>query len=113
MFSMSLSRRTFWSYKKRTACSARPDSNCKRHQSDQPTPDPEARPKMPSAELFPPSLGDVLSPLMPTAPIPLQGIAVAEIDAPGNVAYFTKGAMKTLRNWKTQDAKQTLVKADL
>jgi hypothetical protein len=48
-------------------------------------------------QLIPPSLGDLLKPLVPDRLVVLDSIVVSEIDAPGKIAYFTKGAMRALR----------------
>jgi hypothetical protein len=47
-------------------------------------------------QLIPWSLGDVLKPFVPNRSPALDSIVVAEIDAPGNIAYFTKNALRTL-----------------
>lgn len=47
--------------------------------------------------LIPWSLGDVLKPFVPNRSPALDSIVVAEIDAPGNIAYLTKNALQTLK----------------
>lgn len=54
--------------------------------------------RMVPAQLIPPALGDVLRPLIPDRMTVLDSIVVAEIDAPGRIAYFTKDAIDRLRN---------------
>jgi len=49
------------------------------------------------AQLVPPSLGELLKPLLPSRTVVLDSIVVSEIDAPGKIAYFTKDAMLALR----------------
>lgn len=48
-------------------------------------------------QLIPPSLGDLLKPLLPDRQVVLDSILVSEIDAPGRIAYFTKDALVSLR----------------
>ena len=47
--------------------------------------------------LIPPSLGDLLKPLLPDRRVVLDSIVVSDIDAPGKIAYFTKDALRALR----------------
>ncbi len=54
------------------------------------------------AEMFPtrliqPTLADVVKPLIPSGLGKLSSIIVSEIDAPGQIAYFTKNALQSLR----------------
>jgi hypothetical protein len=49
------------------------------------------------AQQIPPSLGELLKPLLPSPAVVLESIVVSEIDAPGKIAYFTKDAMLALR----------------
>jgi hypothetical protein len=53
--------------------------------------------KMSQTRLIPSTLSDVLKPLIPDALANLRSIIVSEIDAPGQIAYFTKEALRTLR----------------
>ena len=48
-------------------------------------------------QLVPWSLGDVLKPFGPNKSPALDSIVVAQIDAPGKIAYFTRDAMLALR----------------
>jgi hypothetical protein len=48
-------------------------------------------------EMIPPSLGELLKPLISDRPARLDSIAVTEIDAPGSIAYLTSDAVRTLR----------------
>jgi hypothetical protein len=48
-------------------------------------------------QLIPASLGSLLKPIVPKSAA-LDSIVVTEIDAPGNIAYFTKDALSTLRS---------------
>jgi hypothetical protein len=48
------------------------------------------------AQLIPWSLGDVLKPFVPNRSPALDSIVVAEIEAPGSIAYLTKDAMRIL-----------------
>ena len=48
------------------------------------------------AQLIPPSLGELLKPLLPDRAVVLDSIVVSEIDAPGKIVYFTKDAMVCL-----------------
>jgi hypothetical protein len=59
-------------------------------------------------QLIPWSLGDVLKPFVPNRSPSLDLIVVAEIDAPGNIAYFTKNALHTLRSMEGQNGKSQL-----
>jgi hypothetical protein len=57
-------------------------------------------------QLVPPSLGDLLKPIVPGRSAALDSIVVTEVDAPGNIAYLTKDALSTLRSmekskWQT------------
>jgi hypothetical protein len=47
-------------------------------------------------QVIPWSLGSVLKPFVPNRSPALDSIVVAEIDAPGSIAYFTKNALRTL-----------------
>ena len=49
-------------------------------------------------QLVPPSLGDLLKPFVPDRSAALDSIVITEIDAPGNIACFTKKALGTLRS---------------
>lgn len=51
-------------------------------------------------KLIAPTLGDLLKPLVPDRSAPLASIVVTEIDAPGNVAYLTADALRTLKSIK-------------
>ena len=62
--------------------------------------------------LVPWSLGDVLKPFVPNRSPALDSIFVAEIDAQGNIAYFTKTALHTLRLMEEQNGKSTLDEED-
>jgi hypothetical protein len=44
-----------------------------------------------------PNLGDLLKAFLPYRPAAVDSILVSEIDAPGNIAYFTKNALRSLR----------------
>ena len=48
------------------------------------------------AQLIPPSLGELLKPLLPDRAVVLDSIVVSEIDAPGKIVYFPKDAMVCL-----------------
>jgi hypothetical protein len=64
-------------------------------------------------QLIPWSLGDVLKPFVPNRSPALDSIVVAEIDAPGNIAYFTKNALRTLRSAEETNGRPALAEADL
>jgi hypothetical protein len=49
-------------------------------------------------QLIPPSLGDLLKPFVANRSGALDSIIVTEVDAPGNVAYLTKDALRTLKS---------------
>jgi hypothetical protein len=49
-------------------------------------------------QLIPTSLGDLLKSFVPDRSALLDSIVVTEVDAPGNVAYLTKDALRTLRS---------------
>lgn len=49
-------------------------------------------------QLIPPSLGDLLKPLVPDRSARLDSIVVAEVDTSGSIAYFTKSALRTLKS---------------
>ena len=53
--------------------------------------------RMSPRRLLPSTLSDVLKPLIPDGLAKLSSIVVSEIDAPGQIAYFTKEALQTLR----------------
>jgi hypothetical protein len=53
--------------------------------------------RMVPTHLIPPTLGDVLRPLIPNTSSALDSIAVSEIDVPGNIAYFSQSALRSLR----------------
>jgi ParB-like chromosome segregation protein Spo0J len=50
------------------------------------------------AQLIPPSLGALLKPLVADRSGVLDSIVVTEVDAPGNIAYLTKDALRTVRS---------------
>jgi hypothetical protein len=50
-----------------------------------------------SEQLIPPSLGELLTTLLPARAVVLDSIVVSEIDAPGKIAYFTKDALSAIR----------------
>lgn len=52
--------------------------------------------RMAPARLVPPTLNDILKPFAPTHVAVLQTIVVAEIDAPGKIAYFTNDAISAI-----------------
>jgi hypothetical protein len=54
--------------------------------------------RMAPTQLIPPTLGDVLKPLIPDRMAALNAIVVSEIDAQGRIAYFTKDAIGVLRS---------------
>jgi len=64
-------------------------------------------------QLIPWSLGDVLKPFVPNRSPALDSIVVSEIDAPGNIAYFTKNALRTLRSTEETNGRPELAKANL
>jgi hypothetical protein len=47
-------------------------------------------------QLIPPSLGELLKPLLPDRAVALDSIVVSEIDGSGKIAYFTKDALRAL-----------------
>ena len=49
-------------------------------------------------QLIPSSLGDLLKPFVANRSGALDSIIVTEVDAPGNVAYLTKDALRTLKS---------------
>jgi hypothetical protein len=49
-------------------------------------------------QLVPPKLSDLLKAFVPGGSAVLDSIFVSEIDAPGNIAYLTKSALRTLRS---------------
>jgi ParB-like chromosome segregation protein Spo0J len=51
-------------------------------------------------QLIPPSLGDLLKPIVSDRSAALDSIVVTEVDAPGCIAYLTKAALFTLRSIK-------------
>jgi hypothetical protein len=53
--------------------------------------------RMSPTRLVPSTLSDVLKPLIPDGLEKLSSIVVAEIDAPGQIAYFTKNALQSLK----------------
>jgi len=58
--------------------------------------------------LIPPTLGNVLKPLIPGRMTVLDAIVVSEIDAPGRIAYFTKGAIGVLRSREDPECKTAI-----
>lgn len=64
--------------------------------------------KMAPTRLFPPSLGDLLKPLIPDELAVLDSIVVSEIDVPGQIAYFSKGAMRLLRSTEEPGCKTAI-----
>jgi len=64
-------------------------------------------------QLIPWSLGDVLKPFVPNRSPALDSIVVAEIDAPGSIAYFTKNAMRTLSSMEETNGGSELAKTNL
>ena len=64
--------------------------------------------KMVPTRLFPPSLGDLLKPLTPDELAVLDSIVVSEIDVPGQIAYFSKGAMRLLRSTEGRECKTAI-----
>jgi hypothetical protein len=50
-----------------------------------------------SSQLVPPTLGELLKPLLPDRATALDSIVVSEIAAPGRIAYFTQDALSALR----------------
>lgn len=48
-------------------------------------------------QLIPPTLGELLKPLLPDRTAALDSIVVSEIDALGNIAYFSRDAILALR----------------
>jgi hypothetical protein len=52
--------------------------------------------RMSPTRLLPSTLSDVLEPLIPSGLARLSSIVVSEVDAPGQIAYFTKEALQTL-----------------
>jgi ParB-like chromosome segregation protein Spo0J len=64
-------------------------------------------------QLIPWSLGDVLGPFVPKRSPALDSIVVAEIDAQGSIAYFTKNALRTLSSMEETNGRSELTKTDL
>lgn len=64
-------------------------------------------------QLIPRNLGDVLKPFVPNRSPALDSIVVAEIDAPGSIAYFTKNALRTLSSMEETNGRSELAKANL
>jgi hypothetical protein len=64
-------------------------------------------------QLIPWSLGDVLKPFVPNRSPALDTIVVAEIDAPGSIAYFTKNALQTLSSVEETNGRSEVAKTDL
>jgi hypothetical protein len=58
--------------------------------------------------LIPPTLANVLQLLSPDHMAVLDAIVVSEIDAPGRIAYFTKGAIGVLRSLEEPECKTTI-----
>jgi hypothetical protein len=54
--------------------------------------------RMSPTQLIPPSLGDLLKPIVPDRSAVLDSIVVTEVDAPGSIAYLTQDALSTLRS---------------
>ena len=54
--------------------------------------------KLHPAQLIPPSLAELLTPIIPDSLSALHAIAVVGINAPGSVAYFTKDALRILKS---------------
>jgi hypothetical protein len=54
--------------------------------------------RMSPTRLFPPRLSDLLNSLIPIRQTVLDSIIVAEIDAPGRIAYFTTDAITALKS---------------
>lgn len=52
------------------------------------------------SKLIPPTLGDLLKPIVPDRSAVLDSIVVTEVNASGNVAYLTKDALRTLKSIK-------------
>jgi len=69
--------------------------------------------KLAPTQLIPCSLGDVLKRFVSNRSPALDSIVVAEIDAPGTIAYFTKNALRTLRLTEETDGRSELDKANL
>ena len=63
-------------------------------------------------QLVPWSLGDVLKPFGPNKSPALDSIVVAQIDAPGKIAYFTRDAMLTLRWTEERSGKRNFDEVD-
>jgi hypothetical protein len=63
--------------------------------------------------LIPLSLGEVLKPFISKRSPALDSILIAEIDAPGNIAYFTKEALRTLRSTEKANARSELATASI
>ena len=55
--------------------------------------------------LIPPKLGDLLKAFVPGGSAVLDSLFVSEIDAPGNIAYLTKSALRTLRSMEASKCK--------
>jgi hypothetical protein len=54
--------------------------------------------RLSTTQLIPPSLYDLLKPILSDRSSVLDSIAIAEIDAPGCIAYLTKAALSTLKS---------------
>ena len=54
--------------------------------------------KLSPTQLISPTLGDLLRPFVADRSKVLDSIVVAEVDAPGNIAYLSKDAFRTLRS---------------
>ena len=65
------------------------------------------------SQLIPSNLAGLLKPFVPNRSPALDSIIVAEIDAPGNIAYFTKEALCALRSMEEQMASENLTKTIL
>ncbi len=61
--------------------------------------------RMAPSQLIPPTLGDVLKPLIPDRMAVLDSVVVSEIDTPGCIAYFTKDAIDILRHRRIPECK--------
>ena len=55
--------------------------------------------------LVPPTLGDVLRPLIREGIAQLDAILLSQIDVPGRIAYFTKDAMRVLKPGRVPECK--------
>ncbi|MGA3104585.1 MAG: hypothetical protein ABSD53_08910 [Terriglobales bacterium] len=65
------------------------------------------------SHLIPLNLAGLLKPFAPNRSPTLDSIIVAEIDAPGKIAYFTKEAVRALKSMEEQMASEKLTKAIL